>query len=286
MNSMSRRYIPLRLARRLPARDQLPTWKTTKNGVGLATRIRRRAVHWLRRAANSIGLDIRRVPKGGEPDLVAFLASRHVDLVLDVGANVGQFGAQLRGYGYTGEILSFEPLEEVFATLAANVAADPKWTARKLALGTEQGRTEVSVSEDTSFSSILPQTKAAQAFDGAARVVRRESVEVKPLDNFFDEFRGRNVFLKIDTQGFERQVLEGASRTLSILKGIQLEVPIVHLYENAWGLSQISDYLGKRGYTLSQVRPVNYRREDPRVVPRGGLRLPGGRLTLYWLGLG
>src|SRR5262249_39212648 len=114
------------------------------NGVGLATRIRRR----LRRAANSIGLDIRRVPKGREPNLLAVLPSRHVDLVLDVGANVGQFGAQLREYGYTGEILSFEPLEEVFATLAANVAADPKWTARKLALGVERGRTEVNVSED------------------------------------------------------------------------------------------------------------------------------------------
>jgi hypothetical protein len=68
MNSMSRRYIPLWLARRLPARDQLPTWKTTMSGVGLATRIRHWAVHRLRRAANSIGLDIRRVPKGGEPD--------------------------------------------------------------------------------------------------------------------------------------------------------------------------------------------------------------------------
>jgi len=117
--------------------------------------------------------------------------------------------------------------------------------------------------ENTCFSSLLPQTVAAQMFDDQTRIVRREKVQVRPLDAFFDEFRDRNVFLKIDTQGFEHQVLEGAPRTLSILKGIQLEVPIVQLYENSWGLPEISSYLGNRWFALSQIRPVAYRGDDP-----------------------
>ena len=227
------------------------------------SKIRHHAIHWIRRAASSLGYAINSIPNLDDPDLVAFLMSRNVDLVLDVGANMGQFGIDLRRYGYTGEILSFEPVAEMFTTLSSKVVADGKWSARELALGAQYGWTEINVTENTCFSSLLPQTVAAQMFDDQTRIVRREKVQVRPLDAFFDEFRDRNVFLKIDTQGFEHQVLEGAPRTLSILKGIQLEVPIVQLYENAWGLPEISSYLGNRGFALSQIRPVAYRGDDP-----------------------
>jgi SAM-dependent methyltransferase len=79
--------------------------------------IRNQAIYWVRRAASSLGYAINSVPNLDEPDLVAFLISRNVDLVLDVGANVGQFGTDLRRYGYKGEILSFEPLPAMFVIL-------------------------------------------------------------------------------------------------------------------------------------------------------------------------
>ena len=61
------------------------------------------------------------------------------DLVLDVGANAGQYGVEIRRNGYTGRIVSFEPASETFARLREACHADPLWTARQLAMGSEPG---------------------------------------------------------------------------------------------------------------------------------------------------
>ena len=90
-----------------------------------------------RRILNEMGFQIRR-----GPGFLDFLRSRKIDTVLDVGANVGQFGRRLRALGYNGDIVSFEPITLVFRELAATAARDRRWFTRQIALGDTNGRAE------------------------------------------------------------------------------------------------------------------------------------------------
>lgn len=217
----------------------------------------------LRRLARRMGYDVRKIGAGGRPDLDQFLRSRRVDIVLDVGANLGQFGQELRDSGYRGRIVSFEPIASVFAGLKARTDRDRNWEAHQLALGASPGHATIKVSGATVFSSLLDQTALAQRFDQAAVVERHEIVEVARLDDLVARFRSRNVFLKIDTQGFERQVLDGAPDCLRWIAGVQLELPAVPLYQGVWSLGAAMNHMEELGFVVAQMRPVNHFPHDP-----------------------
>jgi FkbM family methyltransferase len=201
-----------------------------------------------------------------EPDVADFLASRQIDLVFDVGANTGQYGSWLRERGYRGRIISFEPIAEVFAHLERSARDDALWDVHRFALGAEPGSAEINVSRSTDFSSILPVRAAARTFDENATVARTETIEIRTLDDVAADLPPSRRFLKIDTQGFEREVLAGAGRTLAELQGVQLEVPVVHLYEGSWTMSEALDTMAGHGFVLSLASVVNHHSRDPCAV--------------------
>ena len=130
-----------------------------------------------KRSIRQLGIDIRRAgAAGGTPDLADFLAARQVDVVLDVGANRGQFGQWLRDHGYRDAIVSFEPIGSVFSDLNAAAERDGNWQAHRLAIGSAAGRALLNVSRTTEYSSILGQSAEAQRFDTeAAGFARKRS---------------------------------------------------------------------------------------------------------------
>jgi FkbM family methyltransferase len=196
------------------------------------------------------------------PDLMDFLASREITTVFDVGANMGQFADSLRKKGYRGRIVSFEPIKQVFEQLEAKARRDPLWTVHNYALGAQAGQATINVSSASVFSSILGQRHAATAHAAVSANVRAENIVVSTLDDVFAEFATENCFLKIDTQGFERQVIAGASRAMRSLRGLQMELPVIHLYENVWTLSQAIDQMADQGFVVSQVEPVSFHSLD------------------------
>ncbi len=197
-----------------------------------------------------------------EPRLIDFLENRKIDVVVDVGANRGQFAVLLRKDRYAGRIISLEPIAAVFQSLRQTAAGDALWTTLNVAAGAENGTAEIGVSEETVFSSMLPVNQAASAFDPTSRVVARETIQVRRLDELMADLEGR-IFLKIDTQGFEAQVLEGAGAWMSRVIGVQMELPCVHLYDGVWTMSQAMAAMERLGFTLFQARPVSLSKTDP-----------------------
>jgi FkbM family methyltransferase len=192
------------------------------------------------------------------------MRSRNVDLVVDVGANVGQYSENLRKEGYAGWIVSFEPTAAAYEALATRAGGDGRWKTLNMAVGETEGVVEINVSESSVFSSILPQSSAATTFDSRAAVIRVESVRVARLDDVFAELpQGKAPFLKIDTQGYERQVLLGASKCLSRFVGVETELPIIHLYEGTWRFHEAVAFMNERGFEISNLIAVNYDRADP-----------------------
>ena len=161
------------------------------------------------------------------------LASNRVDLVLDVGANAGQYGRGLRDAGYRGRIVSFEPMRGAYARLEHEAKSDPFWDTRNFALGDFDGSAEINISANSYSSSILEMLPRHVQSAPVSRYTGRESVAVHKLDTVIDALTvgSEALFLKVDTQGYEKRVLAGAAHTLNWIVGAQLELSLVPLYD-------------------------------------------------------
>lgn len=225
---------------------------------------RRRGLHIrLARAARRYGLDVRESSK--HPNLVDFINDRKIDVVLDVGANSGQFGQKLRGFGYRGVIVSYEPVSSAFKSLEGIAKSDDKWTVHNFAIGAESGQLKINISANSKFSSALSVRDSAQQFHGGIVTGGVESVPVWTLDHVARECEG-NILIKIDTQGFERHVIEGGGKTVARSKGVLMEVPIIALYNNSWRLGEAIEYMDSIGFVPTQIDPVNYHPIDRQAL--------------------
>ena len=196
-----------------------------------------------------------------------------IDVVLDVGANAGQYATHLRATGYQGRIVSFEPLTSAYKTLAAAAAHDPKWTTCNCALGSEDGTSEIHLSSNSWSSSlldILPEhTRAAPD----SRYVAKEVITVKTLDSLFDEHvsAGEKVFLKIDTQGYTKHVLNGANNSMSRISGVFVEMSLVPLYAGEPLIGEVISMLYEMGFVLRAIEPEFTDRKNSRLLQVNGL---------------
>ncbi|MBL8656046.1 MAG: FkbM family methyltransferase [Altererythrobacter sp.] len=212
---------------------------------------------WLKRRVTAAGYEITR-----GSTLHSFLNSRYIDLVVDAGANIGQFGQAIRLRGYGGRIWSFEPVSKVYAALASAAARDPNWTTSRLALGSATGTAEINVFDNHTLASILPGTRLAESYDGGG-VTTRETISVETVDIALRDDPARHIMLKVDVQGYEREVLEGAKETLSRIDAIHIELPVEHLYEGNWSFTEAIAYMEDLGFAPAQFRTVNSLPDDP-----------------------
>ncbi|NJL07471.1 MAG: FkbM family methyltransferase [Methylacidiphilales bacterium] len=185
---------------------------------------------------------------------IAHLVAKHgITLVLDVGANEGQFGRQLRATGYRGRIVSFEPIGTVHATLSSAAGGDSAWIiAPPLALGRSPGHADIDVHADTSISSFrtLRHIPFTAPTEGPIAPTRRERVEVARLDDIFDRYvrPTDKVLLKIDVQGFESEVLSGATASLPRVEAVLIEVSLVPMYDDEPGYLDMLGHLRSLGF--------------------------------------
>ncbi len=186
------------------------------------------------------------------------LLARHgVDVVFDVGAAKGHYGQELRQFGYDGTIVSFEPLRAPYDELAAASADDPRWSVRRCALGRDTGRATINVASNSDSSSLLPMSTAHRAAAPQVDYVDTEEVAVERLDDVAGEWLPDDAtgFVKLDTQGFERDVLAGAERTLPRCAGLQLELSFVPLYDGGPLAPELLTLAYDLGFRLVGVDP-------------------------------
>ena len=184
------------------------------------------------------------------------LTALHVNCFFDVGANCGQFVRDLRGIGFRGRIVSFEPVEGAYAELEAMHRNDPLWTGYRVALGSAERKTRIHVHELSYMSSLLGPITGEQEAGW-------QDVEVKRLDAMYpavtEGIASPRVFMKTDTQGFDLEVFRGASGCLDEIVGLQAELSVVPLYDHTPGyLEQLAEYerAGFHLYNLAGVSRV------------------------------
>jgi len=176
----------------------------------------------------------------------------------DVGANEGQFGMRLRNAGYSGLIKSFEPVAAPFRMLSAIAPNELPWEVFNFGLSDRDEEREINVSNNTSFSSLKNVTSHAAQFDETSANLYQERIHLCQLDDVLQVDKSFRTFLKIDTQGYEEKVLNGAINYIAGVHGVMLELPIKHLYEDVWNFEEAVAFMREHSFIISNILPVNY----------------------------
>ncbi len=226
--------------------------------------------------ARKFGLEIHRyTPEVSDAArLQALLAFHGIDLILDVGANIGQFARSVRAGGYNGKIVSFEPLSGAYKDLIRSSQNDPDWfIAPRAAIGSVDGNAEINISENSVSSSVLPMKEAHLNAAPASRYIGTERVELARLDTIALQYidGSASLYLKIDTQGFEAEVLDGAAILLPKIKGIQVELSLVSMYEGQILFMEMIRKLNGLGYELHGIMPAFTEPKTGRLLQIDGI---------------
>jgi FkbM family methyltransferase len=214
----------------------------------------------IKSALRRFGYDITRITVQTSPEvqLRRILDNFGIDLVLDVGANEGQFAHRLRRNGYAGRIVSFEPLSQAHARLVEASRWDPLWKAAdRTAIGESEGQIDIHVAANSASSSILGMLPAHSRAAPYADYVGRETVPLARLDRACEPFLGgsRSIFVKIDTQGYEARVLAGGAQTLARTTALQVELSLVPLYEGQTLFGEMVARIEALGFELFALTP-------------------------------
>jgi FkbM family methyltransferase len=206
------------------------------------------------------------------------LAWQRVDVVVDVGANAGQYGSALRNAGCAARIVSFEPLAEAFGVLEARTADDPLWESHRLALGASGGQAEMNVSGDLEASSLLAMEDRHVRHCPASAYVGTETVEVRTLDSLAPTLlaESERIYLKLDVQGYELEVLRGAARSLPRVVAVEAELSLVPLYAGGPLYRDVIDYLAARGFGLVSLEGITEEPETGHMLQLDGVWVRSG----------
>ena len=181
-----------------------------------------------------------------------------VNLVLDVGANIGQYVKTLRSdVMYNGRVVSFEPLAAAYRVLRTKASNDRFWQTHHYALGDVAGSVEINVAGNSYSSSLRGMLPAHESSAPESRYIGKEYIDVKRLDDVFDSVvsGASSIYLKVDTQGFERNVIDGARSKLPQIGTIQLELSLIQLYSGEMVFNEMLSYMCELGYRLVGLEP-------------------------------
>jgi FkbM family methyltransferase len=228
---------------------------------------------YLRQFLRRFDLEISRHSATLAVQRVRFLREHGVTVVLDVGANIGQYAAELRSKGYAARIVSFEPLEDAFSMLSARCHHDPNWRAIQVALANEEGERLINVSANSVSSSLLPALDLLVRAAPASRYVGKERVRVVRLDTIRDEMLlpGDRVALKLDVQGYEDEVLKGAEKTLEQVVLVESELSLVPIYAGQKTLSRLVPWLERKGFQLIWIEKEFWDSSSGRLLQVNGV---------------
>ena len=188
-------------------------------------------------------------------------------VVVDVGAGSGQFVGWLREAGYDGRIVSFEPVADAFARVQSRALEDSALSCFRIALSDRDGEAVIHRAANLWSSSLLPMTDRQEAAAPESAYLAEERVPLARLDSLGLVQAEDRVYLKIDVQGTEAAVLEGAVGVLDRVVAVELELSLVELYKGQELLPTLYERLRNRGFALVWLGDAVFRdRESDEIL--------------------
>lgn len=192
------------------------------------------------------------------------MESNNIDLVLDIGANFGQTAEKLRKMVYTGKIISFEPVRQCYDVLIKKSETDKNWEIYDMvAVSDKIGKTEINVMENTDMSSLLKPSKLMEKAIPNSGKSNKQTISTTTLDYVVSKYskKYKNIYVKIDTQGFEYNILKASKTALKKIKGLQLEMSLFPNYDGEKTFEHIIPILQKNGFEAYLIESMTFTRK-------------------------
>lgn len=201
------------------------------------------------------------------------LASLNIDLLVDVGANVGQYARGMRRLGYGGPIVSFEPMHSALAELRVAADSDGNWRVLPSGVSDHEGTAQLNIARNSISSSLLPMEDLHARVAPSSAYVAAEEIPITTLDKAMEHLwtDASRLWLKIDVQGLEDKVLAGAQATLKRVSCIQLELSLTPLYSGQATYLPLLTRLHDLGFELAGVEPGFINLDNGRLLQMDGL---------------
>lgn len=192
-----------------------------------------------------------------------YLKVLNITLAIDVGGNLGQWAIEARK-STSAEIFSLEPDSRCLNQLQSKSNDDPHWKVLGIAAGAENTSQNLNLlAMEHGYSSLKKLTAYGEIFSGENSIeVESNNVPVKRLDSIFtpETVQRENVWLKIDVQGYELEVLSGASEILQYIQAVEIEIPMLDLYAESPKPSQIFKILEEYDFILCAISSERWSR--------------------------
>ena len=201
------------------------------------------------------GINLSRYPDSDLRRRITLLNTFNVTKIFDIGANIGQYSKLMKEIGFKGEIVSFEPLSAAFNKLQKESQKYKGWIAVNIALGDMDGETRINVSKNSYSSSLLDILPSHLEIAPEAVFIQNEIIRINKIDTIINKYSVGNdvIFLKIDTQGYEKNVIEGAKESMNKIIGIQLEMSLIPLYKGETLFPSMLSYMKDIGFELYSI---------------------------------
>jgi FkbM family methyltransferase len=195
-------------------------------------------------------------------------------LVVDGGANRGQWAQAIRKEFHNLSILSVEPISSAFEVLASHAAKDSSWKCINVALSDQMGRATMNVASNGQQSSSLLNPKNHLEYYPSVDFPETQETQVVTLDSL-DISNNEHVYLKLDLQGHELPALKGARKLLHQVVGIELEMTTVEMYEGQATFLEVASYLESLGFKVYSLSDP-FRGQDGQTIYLDVLFARGG----------
>ena len=203
-------------------------------------------------------------------NLQKILTHFKINIVFDVGAYTGTYAMSLRRFGYRGKIISFEPIRKSHDVLLRNSTVDKNWIVySKIGLGDKKCLKDIYISKKADSSSFLKIKKEHLRLEPDSKVINKEKVFVDKFDNVIRKNKYINLsksILKIDTQGYEYEILKGSKKEKKKIKLVQVELSLVELYKGQKNLEKILEFLKKKKFQIWSIVPGFKNKRNGRLL--------------------
>ena len=207
---------------------------------------------FIKEIVNWLGYEVKRKRQN-------FFSKNKIDLIIDVGAHKGEFSKSILSDNYNTKIISFEPQLKIYGILLKNSKKYKNWIIHeRCGIGRRKENLFINVMSETTCSSYLEPNKKLLSIDPSSKVIKKENTKIITLNYLFsNKYKlKKNTFLKIDTQGYDKFVLEGASSILKKILFVQLEVSIDPLYVNETNYEDMIKYMKKKDFIVWKIGDI------------------------------
>ena len=186
-----------------------------------------------------------------------FLQNKSIKTVIDVGAHKGEFIECSLKIKSVNKVIAFEPQKKIFSLLEKKFLNNDKIFLNNIALDIDKGKKVIRINKLSSTSTLNEIDDSSFYFKFKSfllyekdSIISEEEIDTVSFDDFFDgKIFDQNTLLKIDTEGYELNVLKGSNKKIEEVKYILIENQFSKMYKNV-NFKDCHNFLNKKNFKL------------------------------------